>query len=150
MNNKRTSRAARQPAGGAVVAGRQQSRRAAALPPVEVAWAQTGVESLAHRYGMDEHSIALRRQFVRLGASERDQLWEMAPWAQSVAPHMAKDFYDWQFAFGPTRAYFETFAQEHGMPIAALRKHLEAAQTGYITEVFAGASVDWDLRYFEK
>jgi methyl-accepting chemotaxis protein len=31
-----------------------------------------------------------------------------------------------------------------------LRSRLEAAQAGYFTEVFAGASVNWDIRYFEK
>ena len=150
VNNKRASRAARPSAGKAVAAELRQRESRAALPPVAVTWAQTGAESLARRFGMDEHSVALRRQFVRLGAGERELLWEMAPWAQSVAAHMAKDFYDWQFDFGPTREFFETFAREHSMPLAALRKRLEAAQTGYLTEVFAGASIDWDLRYFEK
>src|SRR5262249_49320181 len=34
--------------------------------------------------------------------------------------------------------------------LPALRRALEAAQAGYLTEVFAGAAIDWDLRYFEK
>ena len=49
---------------------------------------------------MDDHSVALRRQFIRLGGAERELLSEMAPWAQSVAPAIAKEFYDWQFEFG--------------------------------------------------
>jgi len=74
----------------------------------------------------------------------------LAPWAQKVAPDIAREFYDWQFDFLPTREFFERIASERGMPTAALRRHLEAAQTGYFTEVFAGASVNWDVRYFEK
>ena len=120
VNNKRASRAARPSAGKAVVAELRQRESRAALPPVAVTWARTGAESLARRFGMDEHSVALRRQFVRLGAAERELLWEMAPWAQSVAAHMAKDFYDWQFDFGPTREFFETFAREHSMPLAGV------------------------------
>ena len=99
---------------------------------------------------MDEDSLALRRQFVRLGDEDRELLAEMAPWAQSVAKEIAKEFYDWQFQFGPTREFFENIARERNMPLSAMRSHLEAAQAGYLTEVFAGASVNWDLRYFEK
>ena len=119
-------------------------------PEVVVDWNQNGGQNLAGRFGMDNSNIALRRQFIRLGQDERKLLAEMAPWAKSVAAQMARDFYDWQFNFAPTRKFFENFAQEKGMPLAALRTHLEKAQAGYFTEVFAGASVDWDIRYFEK
>jgi methyl-accepting chemotaxis protein len=67
-----------------------------------------------------------------------------------VAAQIARDFYDWQFNFGPTREFFENFAREKGMPLAAMRTHLEEAQAEYLTEVFAGSSVNWDIRYVEK
>jgi len=117
---------------------------------VHVNWPQTGADSISRRYGMDEHSVGVRRQFIRLGEEERELLAGLASWAQEVAPDVAREFYDWQFEFPSTRQFFETLASERGMPLGALRQHLEAAQKGYVTEVFAGASVNWDLRYFEK
>ena len=117
---------------------------------VEVNWPAVGADSLVRRFGMDDRSLALRRQFVRLSEEDRALLAEWAPWAQDVAPHIAREFYDWQFAFPTTREFFERMASQHGVPISALRQKLEAAQVGYLVEVFAGSSVNWDLRYFEK
>ena len=112
-------------------------------------WKGNGTQNLAARFGIDNRNIAQRRQFVRLGEEERELLAGLAPWARSVASQVAKDFYDWQFDFGPTRDFFENFAREHGMPLAMLRTRLEAAQVGYFTEVFAGALANWDAGYFE-
>lgn len=143
-------------AGGAALAERPQGpgggarRGPVSLGPVSAAavsidWSSNKGENLARRYGMDEHSVAQRRQFIRLGAAERELLSEMAPWAQSVAPEIAKDFYDWQF-----EEFFENFARENNLPVSSVRPRLEATQAAYLIQVFAGASVDWDLRYFEK
>jgi methyl-accepting chemotaxis protein len=138
-------------AGGVAVADRVQTAGGAKhVPPVSVNWTSSGGENLSRRFGIDEQSVALRRQFVRLGVEDRELLSELAPWVQSVSPQIAKDFYDWQFEFGPTREFFENFARSQGMPLASLRQRLESAQANYMTEVFAGAAVDWDLRYFEK
>ncbi len=138
----------------AVADGAQEVRPAAArsrAAHVDVSWPQPGAaDSLVRRYGIDEQSLELRRQFVRLDDEDQALLEEMAAWAQEAAPDIAREFYDWQFAFPPTRRFFDSLATERGMPLSALRKHLEAAQTGYVIEVFAGASVGWDLRYFEK
>jgi methyl-accepting chemotaxis protein len=113
-------------------------------------WNDNGGQNLAGRFGMENRSIALRREFIRLGEEERELLVDMTPWAKSVAAQIAKEFYDWQFNFGPTASFFESFSRESGMSMATLRTHLEAAQAGYFTEVFAGATVNWDARYFEK
>ena len=137
------------------VAANKQNDRSPVRPggggaAVDVDWNQNGGQNLTGRFGLDNRNIAVRRQFVRLGEEERKLIAEMAPWAQSVAAEIAKEFYDWQFKFGPTRAFFEKFASEKGMALVALRTHLEAAQAGYFAEVFAGAAVEWDVRYFEK
>jgi hypothetical protein len=129
---------------------RPQSRPSRAPAAVHVNWPSTGADSFARRYGMDEQSLAVRRQFIRLGDEERQLLGEMAPWAQENAADIAREFYEWQFQFPATRQFFEGIAAEKGISIGALREHLESAQMGYVTEVFAGASVNWDLRYFEK
>src|SRR5581483_6599191 len=74
----------------------------------------------------------------------------MVPWIASVASEISKAFYDWQFAFGPTREFFEKFARTQGMPVAMMRERLEAVHATYLIEIFAGAEINWDLRYFEK
>ena len=119
--------------------------------PVRVNWPSAGAaDSIARRYGMDDQNLSVRRQFIRLDEEDRAILADLAPWAQEVAPDLARDFYDWQFDFSPTRQFFEHIAAERGMPLNTLRTHLEAAQASYFTEVFAGALIDWDSRYFEK
>ena len=119
-------------------------------PAAVVDWNRNGGQNLTGRFGMDGRDIALRLEFIRLGEEERKLLAEMAPWARSVAVQIAKEFYDWQFKFGPTSKFFEGFARKRGMPLATLRGHLEASQAQYFIEVFAGATVNWDVRYFEK
>ena len=149
----------RQSGGADQGASRRTSAAVAELPrdapraraaAAEVSWPSIGAESVARRLGMDDQSLALRRQFVRLTEADRALLGELTAWAQEVAPQIAHEFYDWQFEFPATRQFFEHFSQQRGMPIPALRQHLEAAQTGYLIEIFAGAAVNWDLRYFEK
>ena len=109
-----------------------------------------GMGSSAQRFGIDESNLATRREFIRLGEEERTLLAELAPWAQSVAAAMAKDFYDWQFEFGPTRRFFESYAQHHGMSTSQVRQTLERAQAGYLTQIFDGAEEGWGVDYFER
>jgi methyl-accepting chemotaxis protein len=138
-------------AGAAAVAVKAREVAPPQLPPVRVNWPAPGAaDSIARRYGMDDSNLSQRRLFIRLNEGDRALLTEFAPWAQSVAAEIAREFYDWQFEFGPTRQFFESMAAAKGTPLSVLRGHLEAAQTGYITEVFAGAAIDWDIRYFEK
>ncbi len=66
-----------------------------------------------------------------------------------VAPLVAREFYDWQFAFGPTFAFFENIAAAKKLPLSALRKNLEAAQSNYIAGIFSGAHQNWGIEYFE-
>ncbi len=152
-NNSRKSHATpgsdRNPRGGsAAVAEYPRETRQRA---VEVNWPSPNApDSLTRKFGIDAANITSRRKFMRLDEHDRELVAEMAPWAQEVAPDIAREFYDWQFAFPETRRYFEEFAAKRKMQLSALRTQLEAAQTGYFTEVFAGALIDWDLRYFEK
>lgn len=112
-------------------------------------WTMPG-DSVAAHFGIDEHTASVRRQFIRLGKEDREILLEMIPWIQSASVEIVKEFYDWLFEFGPTCEFLNNFALAHGTPIAMLRKSLEATQANYLVEVFAGAAVDWDLRYVEK
>jgi len=150
MNDAQSSKR-QQNRGGVTVADRPQETARPRAATVQVSWPQAGAaDSLARRFGMDDNNLSVRREFIRLGEEDRALLTELAGWAQDVAPDIAREFYDWQFNFPPTRRFFEHMASEKGMPLTALRNHLEAAQTGYLIEVFAGASVNWDIRYFEK
>jgi hypothetical protein len=113
-------------------------------------WPALDERSTTRRFAITEESLTARRKFIRLAPEDQTLLTEFLPWAHSVAPSIAREFYDWQFDFPPTRQFFDRFAKERGMPLAQLRQHLEAAQAGYVVEIFAGASINWDLRYFEK
>lgn len=108
------------------------------------------VRSQAERFDIDESTLARRREFIRLTESDRALIEELIPWAERVSESIAKEFYDWQFSFGPTRAYFERFAMERGMPFDKLRGHLESAQGGYFKGIFTGARENWGLTYFES
>lgn len=101
-------------------------------------------------FGVDESNWPIRREFIRPEEAERSLLTELTPWAQSVAAGIAKEFYDWQFEFGPTRRFFESYAQGAGMPLGQLRQALERAQTGYFTQIFEGAAENWGVGYFGR
>ena len=103
----------------------------------------------AQRFGITEANLALRRQFVRLGDAERATLESIIPWMRENAPGIAKEFYDWQFEFGPTRAYFTEHANRNGIGIDALRRALESAQSGYLISLAEGARTSWGVDYFE-
>ncbi len=94
--------------------------------------------SSAQNFGIDESNLETRRKFIRLGEEDRSVLAGLLSWTRSMAPQIAKEFYDWQFEFGPTRRFFETYAQGAGMSIRQLRQALERAQTRYFAQIFEG------------
>ncbi len=104
---------------------------------------------ICERYGIHSENLALRRDFVRLDAADQQILRDLIPWARQIAPQIAREFYDWQFSFEPTRLFFERMAEQKAVPLAALRAHLEASQSRYYREVFEGAAVNWGPAYFE-
>ena len=121
----------------------------AAKPHVATPPSHRAGRALAPRFGIDESNLAVRREFVRLGEADRKLLAKLEPWAARVAAAIARDFYDWQFTFAPTRAFFEAFALSHHMPLPVVRQKLEISQAGYIYRIFTGASQDWGVAYFE-
>jgi methyl-accepting chemotaxis protein len=109
-----------------------------------------GGRSLAAKFGIDDATLAVRRAFIRLDEKDRALLTELEPWAAKVAPAVAREFYDWQFSFPPTLAFFEAFAVQRKMTLAAARQHLESAQAGYVHSIFQGAAQNWGVAYFEN
>jgi hypothetical protein len=107
-------------------------------------------ETLTSRFGISENNLARRREFARLAEDDRQVLLRLESWADRVAPAMAKEFYDWQFSFGPTLKFFENFAAQRNISLSALRIQLESTQAGYIRSLFSGAQTNWGMSYFEQ
>ena len=87
---------------------RTQSYTAAA--PAKVMAPRRSDRALAELFGITESNLARRREFIRLGEEERQLIGGLVDWATRVAGDMAREFYDFQFAFPPTLSFFEQFA----------------------------------------
>lgn len=74
----------------------------------------------------------------------------MIPWATRNAPAIAKEFYDRQFNFGATLAFFQRHAERRGVSIDALRRQLEQTMAGYVISTFEGAKTGWDVGYLTQ
>jgi len=98
------------------------------------------VAVLAELFRLNGTNLALRRQFMRLTGADVALLKELEPWAAHTAAPLAKEFYDVQFAFGPTRAFFAAYASAAGRTLEQQREGLEAAQAGYFHEIFKEAA----------
>src|ERR1035438_6407625 len=83
---------------------------ATAKPHPATAPSHAAGRALATRFGIGESNLAVRREFIRLGEEDRQLLAKLEPWAARVAADIAREFYDWQFLFPPTFAFFEAFA----------------------------------------
>ena len=106
--------------------------------------------SLAASFSIHSANLARRREFIRLGEAEQAVLAGLVPWARRNAAVIAREFYDWQFAFGPTRAFFEGHARSMRLDLGSLRSVLEQKQAQYLLAVFEGARDGWDIPYFES
>jgi uncharacterized protein YoxC len=106
--------------------------------------------SLAEQYGISATTLQDRHEFIRLTATDAKVLSALVPWARKVAPAYGTEFYDYQFSFGPTRAFFTAFAVRHGVPLDAVRQRLQKEMAGYFLQIFEGAASQWDVAYFER
>lgn len=109
-----------------------------------------GHQSLGAKFDIDNQNLSLRRQFLRLGESERTLCIDLIPWMEEHAPKIVREFYDFQFNFSRTSAFFEEMAAKKGVPVVNLRVHLEKAQQSYLVACFEGAKNNWDENYFES
>ncbi len=106
--------------------------------------------ALNAKFAITEDNLALRRQFIRLDEHDRQLLSSLVPWIKQFSSAIAKEFYDWQFSFAPTRRFFEEISTSKGLAMPILRKALEKAQSTYMVEIFSGAKSSWGEDYFEK
>jgi Methyl-accepting chemotaxis protein (MCP) signalling domain/Protoglobin len=110
------------------------------------------VAELASLYRLNETNLALRREFLGLTREDVRILKALSGWADSIAASLASEFYDQQFAFAPTVAFFRVYADKAGRSVDDLRDGLERAQTGYFKGIFAEAASGgtYGVAYFEK
>ena len=73
--------------------------------------------SLTDDYHISDESLALRRRFLRLGSRDVATLRSLAGWAERHADDIAREFYDHEFAFEPTRRFFDKYAAKRGMSV---------------------------------
>ena len=101
-------------------------------------------------YGITGRTLSYRREFLRLGDEDRELMIKLIPWAKEHAPTIAREFYDWQFAFSRTSDFFIRYADRKGISLGSLRRHLEMAQHDYFVSLFEGANDSWGEKYFES
>lgn len=108
--------------------------------------------SLSEFYRIDEKSLDRRKQFIGLDKNVIRTLAASAAWADKVADKIAREFYDFQFAFPPTRMFFERYANEKGITLDVMRQALESTQAEYFRQIFNEARSDnpFGLAYFER
>ena len=110
------------------------------------------MNSLTELYRITDDNLRLRQNFLQLSGDDVKLLRRLAGWADKVADPMAKDFYDYQFSFQPSREFFEAYAKEHGIPMERLRPRLEKTQAQYFRDIFEAAQSEegFGEAYFER
>ncbi len=108
--------------------------------------------TLAEQYRINESNLALRRDFMRLTKADVKTLSDLHGWAAKAAGPLATQFYDHQFAFGPTRKFFTDYASKAGYSLDQLREGLERAQAAYFVQIFEEAATGgtYGVAYFER
>jgi methyl-accepting chemotaxis protein len=101
--------------------------------------------TLHELYRIEEANLARRREFVGLEPTDVETLARLCPWSERAIPAIVSTFYDHQFAFGPTAAFFAAHAQRRGLSAADLRPALESAQQGYLQQIFREAAQGGDF-----
>ncbi len=110
------------------------------------------MSQLSQTFRFNEENLALRRAFMRFDDRDVRTLASLHDWARGVAPAIAHEFYDHQFEFAPTRAFFVRVAEKKGVSLQTLREGLERAQANYFVEIFAEArsSGGFGAAYIDK
>jgi methyl-accepting chemotaxis protein len=107
---------------------------------------------LASLYRLNETNLALRREFMGLTGQDLAVLRKLSRWGERTADPLAREFYDQQFAFAPTVAFFRSYAAAGNRSLDDLRRGLERAQAGYFRQIFAEAAAGgtYGVGYFER
>lgn len=110
------------------------------------------MDRLTNVYRITDENLKLRREFIGLTAEDIQVLAGLARWAERVTKPLIHEFYDRQFAFSETRAFFDEQRKRMNVPLAQFREHLETAQGGYFRQIFqeAEGAGQFGPDYFEK
>jgi methyl-accepting chemotaxis protein len=100
---------------------------------------------LADKYRITDRNLALRKGFLRFGEEDVRILKQLADWGERKAEVIAREFYDHQFSFPSTVAYFENHARQRGETLPNLRARLERSQAGYLRQIFQEAAKGGDF-----
>ncbi|MCS7272995.1 MAG: protoglobin domain-containing protein, partial [Fimbriimonadales bacterium] len=95
--------------------------------------------NLLHQLRVNDQNLRLRKEFLRVSNEEVDILRKYTPWAERIIADYVREFYDFQFSFSETRAFFERYARRKGISLTQLRAGLEQAQANYVLEIFREA-----------
>jgi methyl-accepting chemotaxis protein len=108
--------------------------------------------NIAQSLGITDANLGLRKQFIGLTPQDAQILAQLHGWAQRRAADIAREFYDWQFGFEPTRAFFEQYAARKGISLDQLRQRLEKTQAQYFCDIFEEAANGgrFGVEYFER
>ena len=109
-------------------------------------------EELIGHYHITDSSLANRHAFIQLTKTDCNELAALLSWAHKIAPTVAREFYDHQFAFAPTMSIFQGYADSHKLPIEKVRERLETTQATYFIQIFeeAASGRGFGSEYFEK
>ncbi|MCB0209288.1 MAG: globin-coupled sensor protein, partial [Anaerolineae bacterium] len=91
-------------------------------------------------------------QFLLFTSEDVHILAKLNGWAKRVAKPLAKDFYEHQFSFQESLAFFEVHAKKKNISLAQLRQSLEKAQAQYFCQIFEEAinGGNYETSYFER
>ncbi len=107
---------------------------------------------LSEMFKINNSNLQLRKQFIRLSEEDVEILKQLKPWAEKYAEIIAYDFYEHQFSFPATLAFFKAHAQKKGKTLQSLREHLQKMQAAYFLQIFEEAEQggDFGTNYFER
>jgi methyl-accepting chemotaxis protein len=110
------------------------------------------IKSLTQQYRTNEANLGLRKQFMRLTQADIKVLEQLGGWSKQIAAPLAREFYEHQFTFPSTVAFFESQARRKNISMIQLRQHLEERQANYFCEIFQEAVTggQYGVEYFEK
>ncbi len=110
------------------------------------------MQNLTEQYRINPKNLKHRQEFILLGEQEIQTLRRLEKWADRVVDAIVQEFYDFQFSFPPTLAFFTQYAESKNIPVSEVRRRLEQSQRQYFLDIFQEAQREegFGPSYFEK
>ena len=94
------------------------------------------MQNLTEQYRINPKNLKHRQEFILLGEQEIQTLRRLEKWADRVVDAIVQEFYDFQFSFPPTLAFFTQYAESKNIPVSEVRRRLEQSQRQYFLDIF--------------